>query len=375
MWECDCDNSESQPLFFAGFFWGSFAIAFNSIFQLRNASDPENSRAQYTYRLYQVVELLFFLAIVFGIEKLIIRFIGLRFHAVAYADRLRENMFALSTIDKLKDHRPKKRRPPVVVPHSYGVNGGRSGATTPLGWRSPLMSVTPTPTMPSAAVFDGFRPSHFLPSRSSMSASASSPADPRVRSPLTPASQNPAGDSRPGTPGLPQTPGFAESVTSGSSKSKKKLATAQEIARQAMIDPLKTLQNPLLAKKGLGLDFSSPADGKRLARDLFHAFRQNHARSYLVTSDFYPAFPTTEDAEAAFRVFDKDGNGDISRSEIKHTILAAYKERRFLARSLQDVSSAISTLDKVFMAAAFVVGCFSIACFVKLTHVRNRSWP
>lgn len=54
-------------------------------------------------------------------------------------------------------------------------------------------------------------------------------------------------------------------------------------------------------------------------------------------------------------MFDKDGNGDISRPEIRATILAAYKERKFLARSLQDVSEAVSTLDRLFQVAALIV--------------------
>ena len=36
-------------------------------------------------------------------------------------------------------------------------------------------------------------------------------------------------------------------------------------------------------------------------------------------------------------MLDKDGNGDISRSEIKTVILKTYKERRFLAKSMQFV--------------------------------------
>lgn len=53
----------------------------------------------------------------------------------------------------------------------------------------------------------------------------------------------------------------------------KKAATAQEIARQAMVDPLKTLNNPNIVGKGLGLDFGGAKDAKKLARDLFYAFR------------------------------------------------------------------------------------------------------
>lgn len=82
--------------------------------------------------------------------------------------------------------------------------------------------------------------------------------------------------------------------------------------------------------------------------------RASH-RTYLLPSDFYPAFPTTELAESAFRVFDKDNNGDISRAEIKTTVLKVYKERRFLARSMRDVSVALSTLDHILLAFAMVI--------------------
>lgn len=51
-------------------------------------------------------------------------------------------------------------------------------------------------------------------------------------------------------------------------------------------------------------------------------------------------------AEAAFNIFDTDGNGDISRGEIKTVVMKTYKERRFLAKALQYVlglSSLVST--------------------------------
>lgn len=86
----------------------------------------------------------------------------------------------------------------------------------------------------------------------------------------------------PGTPGTPMTPGVIaeQMVTDGSRKKRKHRffhrsgVSAQEIARQAMTDPLKTLQNPTLVKSGLSLDFANAGDAKKLARDLFYAFRQ-----------------------------------------------------------------------------------------------------
>lgn len=134
-----------QPLFFAGFFWGSFAVTFNSIFHLRNAPDPANSRAPYTYRVYQVVELFFFIALIWSIEKILIRYISLNFHAVAYADRLRNNAFALNSIDKLKSYRPKRNKK---------TGAGHSGFNTPSAFRVGFGGVT--------TVSDGYFSSHAI---------------------------------------------------------------------------------------------------------------------------------------------------------------------------------------------------------------------
>ena len=60
--------------------------------------------------------------------------------------------------------------------------------------------------------------------------------------------------------------------------------------------------------------------------------------------DFYVAFETVSAAQAAFSIFDKDGNGDISKSEIKTTVMKTYKERRFLAKALQCVQPLIPLL-------------------------------
>lgn len=412
-----------KPLFFAGFFWGSFAIIFNSIFQLRNSADPKDgSRAPYTYRVYQVVELLFFIALVYSIEKIVIRFISLQFHAVAFADRIKDNGFALATIDKLKDYRPKRKTRIAKPSTPHGLRdsshyfGGfpipRSGAATPnpaFSRGSHSNSVPSTPNIPGVP-----EPAHTsvwsrLPIPATFKAGQSHQAEPPIQLEMTShlaqrrgqPTQDSAGSATtptlggtvsgsatpgtPGTPGTPMTPGVvAEQMVAQPGKKKKRVfkrsgVSAQEIARQAMTDPLKTLQNPTLVKSGLTLDFANAGDAKKLARDLFNAFRQvgqimpdcrcelilsylqDASRSYLVTSDFYPAFPTTREAEAAFAVFDKDGNGDISRPEIRHTILAAYKERRFLARSLQDVSEAVSTLDRLFQVIAWIVSLWKLA--------------
>jgi hypothetical protein len=85
-------------------------------------------------------------------------------------------------------------------------------------------------------------------------------------------------------------------------------------------------------------DVTSARAAKRLARALYNSLRpRDQRRRYLLPGDFEPAFDTPEEARAAFRVFDTDDNADLSRAELKTTLVKVYKERRSLARSMRDV--------------------------------------
>jgi Ca2+-binding EF-hand superfamily protein len=55
--------------------------------------------------------------------------------------------------------------------------------------------------------------------------------------------------------------------------------------------------------------------------------------------DFYPFFKTEDDARTAFSLFDKDGNGDISKKEMREAVQRIYRERKALTASLKDMSS------------------------------------
>jgi len=78
----------------------------------------------------------------------------------------------------------------------------------------------------------------------------------------------------------------------------------------------------------------------------------------LIPADFYPAFPDHSTAEEAFKVLDKDHNGDLSRAEMKTAMLRIYKERRFLSRSMRDVGEALKSLDRMLMFFAGVIVFF-----------------
>ena len=112
-----------------------------------------------------------------------------------------------------------------------------------------------------------------------------------------------------------------------------------------------TLKNSKFNRDG-GMGGLSSA--RRLARKLFGALSDvTPRRSHLVVEgkcfthhkmnwsdtdcsvDFYPYFRTTAEAHAAFALFDKDGNGDINKKEMRDAVQRIYRERKSLVASLK----------------------------------------
>ena len=129
---------------------------------------------------------------------------------------------------------------------------------------------------------------------------------------------------------------------------------AAKALRTAVLHDARNLKGKDGMEKALVWDVTNSAEAKRPARLIYLRFRQGR-RKYLLPQDFHPAFPTPEEAEKAFRVFDKDDNGDISRREIKTVLLRVYKERRFLSRSMRDIGAALKTLDRILLFFALVI--------------------
>lgn len=91
-----------------------------------------------------------------------------------------------------------------------------------------------------------------------------------------------------------------------------------------------------------------------LARRLFRTFAQNNPE-LLTPQDLRPAFPTDEDAEAAFGVFDRDLNGDVSIEELEAFCDEVHREKKAIAASLKDLDSVISKLDRVLFFCVFII--------------------
>ncbi|KAF9820412.1 hypothetical protein IEO21_01421 [Rhodonia placenta] len=127
----------------------------------------------------------------------------------------------------------------------------------------------------------------------------------------------------------------------------------------------------------------SPNKSRMLARRLFYSFVKPGANA-LTVDDIMPFFPTPEDAEAAFVLFDKDMNGDVTRDEIEIACMEVHREQLSIEHSMRDLDSAVGRLDNIFMTIYFfvVLLIFAVALEAQLltlvtsagTFVLGLSW-
>ncbi|TVY22365.1 putative MscS family protein [Lachnellula hyalina] len=99
-----------------------------------------------------------------------------------------------------------------------------------------------------------------------------------------------------------------------------------------------------------------------LARRLYRTFVHEDSET-IFSDDLRSAFDNDDEADAAFTMFDKDLNGDISMEELEAVCVEIGRERKAITASLKDLDSVVSKLDDVFLFAVFVV---TIIVFVSL---------
>ncbi|CAO2656888.1 Nn.00g056910.m01.CDS01 [Neocucurbitaria sp. VM-36] len=99
-----------------------------------------------------------------------------------------------------------------------------------------------------------------------------------------------------------------------------------------------------------------------LARRLYRTFARLETET-VHSDDLKNAFESDEEADAAFSMFDKDMNGDISMEELEAVCVEIGRERKSITASLKDLDSVVSKLDDVFM---FIVLIITIIVFISL---------
>jgi small-conductance mechanosensitive channel len=99
-----------------------------------------------------------------------------------------------------------------------------------------------------------------------------------------------------------------------------------------------------------------------LARRLYRTFVHEDSDT-VYSEDLRAAFDNDDEADAAFTMFDKDLNGDISMEELEAVCVEIGRERKAITASLKDLDSVVSKLDNVFL---FVVFAVTIVVFISL---------
>ncbi|KAI9308764.1 Mechanosensitive ion channel-domain-containing protein [Cunninghamella echinulata] len=120
------------------------------------------------------------------------------------------------------------------------------------------------------------------------------------------------------------------------------------------------------------VDVTSKKYAKKVAKKLFYALAYPYGiprhlykpngkiggTKMLEKHHFRPFFKSDEEVEQAFNIFDKDGNGDISRKEFRDTVIGIYEERALLSECIKDTSQALGKVDIILFIVFLIIAIF-----------------
>ncbi|KAF9192472.1 hypothetical protein BGZ51_005484 [Haplosporangium sp. Z 767] len=294
-------------------------------------------------------------------EKILLHVISTNFHQTAYADRIKENKFALTVLDKLnnsKKHIKKGRVSHSRHNTSENINGD---FPFPSGYRS--VQPSRSNSLEAASMNkekDAIGEAEVLHEISDDPTHKNAEAFILSSTPMTTPTELSVtcNNMTPNSTGRPH----HQHHRHRDSKIKQNDNIFKGINRRLYGIALANKSSPTK-------DIGSTANAKRLAKTLFYNLQNNGDE--LVVQDFYPYFATPEEAQIAFAIFDRDGNGDISKREMKETIFYVYKERKDLHTSLRDLSQAVGKLDAIFLTIVTVIWLLIILSIFGKDVVKN----
>ncbi|KIY69051.1 hypothetical protein CYLTODRAFT_350366 [Cylindrobasidium torrendii FP15055 ss-10] len=259
-----------------------------------------NPPGKYWVTVNRVISAIFAASIIILVEKLFLQFVAINFHEKALAERLEENRLGLRALDRLSNAQPKRKRNP------------RSNTGS--------VDLSHQNTAP-ASVDHTHAPS----------------------SPLVGGLGNAARAEQ-------ETAELAKQIAAAKKAARRRRGKSVGATIGDFVGQL-TLKNSRF-NRTMGQNMGGLESARRLARKLFGSL--GSSRDVLLLEDFYPYFRTPEEARDAFALFDKDGNGDISKREMREAVQRIYRERKSLVTSMKDAGSAVSKLDYVCLGLCLV---------------------
>lgn len=133
---------------------------------------------------------------------------------------------------------------------------------------------------------------------------------------------------------------------------------ASEIAGQGVLQA----GNP---RSVVASSLNSRKQTQALARRIWYSFC-SPGKSELIVDDIIHCFPDAITAEAAFEIFDRDLNGDITKDELEAACIDIHRERLALQLSMRDVDSAVGRLDSIFMSVFILISAIIIAAMLSV---------
>ncbi|KAI9313484.1 hypothetical protein BX666DRAFT_1976981 [Dichotomocladium elegans] len=308
-------------LILAAFNWGSWAFLvdypFNSI-----------KEQGYSSVIFKAFACIFVACCFLLLQKILVQLIATRFHREAFSDRLAENKYALKILDTLSKSEARRSR--------GDPNGSRN--------RRPNNRGSP------ATDNEGY-----YPHASGYSTGVDLASD-----------------------------GASHQNKNNTAAEPKLLNQFQKRIQNIVLTDQPQFGSTIERNK---VDINSTDYAKKVARKLFYSLAYPHelppmpplfgqgeheldVKKSLDVNHFKPYFPSQEEAEKAFAVFDKDGNGNLTRREFRDTVLYIYKERKALAQCVRDTSQALGKIDMLLLVFSIVIDLFiSLAIFhVDLWH-------
>ncbi|KAL0088603.1 Mechanosensitive ion channel-domain-containing protein [Phycomyces blakesleeanus] len=282
-------------LLVASWNWGAWAFFLQHPF-----SSVENNH--YSAIIWKVFACIFAASCFLFVQKSIIQLIATRFHQFAYQERLHESKHALKILDSLSKSENRRSR---VEPSNLRNRRSPNGR-----WESGALSDNEGAAAYSTGVNTNQRPNN------------------------------------------KRTTSTADAINSFQKK----------LQNIVMIDQPEARTRIERAK----VDINSNEFAKKVAKKLFYSLAHPHgippgeadSKRSLYVRDFVPYFKTPEEAEKAFGVFDKDGNGNLTRREFRDTVLEIYRERKALSQSIRDTSQALGKVDAMLFIVSSIATIF-----------------